>query len=886
MTEERPDPDELLKAVGGGGPRARGQLKIFFGACAGVGKTYAMLEAAHQQQAQGVAVGLGIVETHGREETRALTEGLFSLPLARHLAGNMEVAEFDVDGALISGLTLVVVDELAHSNAPGSRHAKRWQDVEELLDAGISVFTSLNVQHLDSLNDVVGGILGIRVRETLPDHVFDNATEVQLIDLPSDDLLARLTTGKVYVASTVHHAKNNFFRRGNLIALRELALRRVADRVNADVRTYQVSHAIRTVWPTRELLVVCVSADVSQEGLIREGARLAARLRAKWLVVHVESPQHAQSLKIQQALAVLATAAQHVGVEFVNISGHDTAKTLAHFVRQRNVTKLIVGSGANTASIFRPRGLAQKVGSLSPQTSLILLNVGSGRASEPRWTFTLPKTQFGALFTATAACLVTTTVAGWLLRFFDLSNVVMLFLVAVVFIALKLGRLSGALASILSVAFFDFFFVEPRFSFAVTDTQYIFTCALMLAVALIIGQLATKLRYEALVAREGERRASVLVHVTRDLAGAIALEQIVTICRDTLEPLFDIDAVLILPDEQGRLTATKSSEFADLSVAQWAYEHAEEAGKGTQTLFGAPALYLPLKAPMAVRGVLAIRARGQPLSVISDSRRLLDACCSAIGQTLERIHFVSVAQDTIIRMEGEKMRNTLLSAVSHDLKTPLTAIRGLAETLEHPESLVEAERVDIARSIRIESDELKHLVTNLLDLARIQSGGVRLNKDWHAISEIVGSALARSTVSLGRRHIAVDIPNELPLVRLDAMLFERVLINLLDNAGKYTPTDSSIIIRAGVAEHQMRLTVQDDGPGLPDRSELKLFEPFARGQKESAITGVGLGLSLCRRIVEAHGGSISARPAHPQGAQFDIVLPLLGAPEMEVEDEV
>ncbi|WP_341666852.1 sensor histidine kinase KdpD [Alcaligenes sp. SDU_A2] len=883
--DDRPDPDELLQVVGEDPHRPRrGQLKIFFGACAGVGKTYAMLKAAHQLQSEGVAVAIGIVETHGRQETVALTQGLPVLARKELRHNGRVFTEFDLDGALASGYQLLVVDELAHSNVAGSRHAKRWQDVEELLDAGIDVYTALNVQHLDSLNDVVGGIVGVRVRETVPDRIFDRAADVVLVDLPPDDLLARLNAGKVYLAPSAAQARQNFFRRGNLIALRELALRRVADRVNADVHIYRISHAIRTVWPTRELLMVCVSADAAQEALIREGARLAQQLQTPWIVLHVDLPQESDHAKAQEALVRLAASAQHAGAEFANVAGQDVAHTILAYARQRNATKLIMGNTTARLTLpWRPR-LAERIARTNPEMGLVLLRIDAVQRPIRPLELEQPMEQAKALSIATLVCVATTLLAEQLLRFFDLSNVIMLFLITVVFIALRLGRLAGVWASLLSVAFFDFFFVEPRFSFSVTDTQYVFTFGVMLAVALIIGQLAAKLQAEARAARDGERRASALARVTRDLAGAIALEQVLAVCRDTIEPLFEMQAVLIVPDSQNQLVATRHAGFVELSVAQWAFDHMEQAGHGTQTLNAATALYLPLKGPMAPRGVLAVLPSGSLSFSTPDGRRLLDACCFTLAQALERIHYVEIAQDTVLRMEGEKMRNTLLSAVSHDLRTPLTAIRGLAETLEHSKGLSEAERSDIARSIRVESDELRRQVSNLLDLARMQSEGVKLHKEWHALGEIVGIAVARCAAALQPRTVQTEFAPDLPLVEVDGVLMERVVANLLDNAAKYTPPASTITIRGLHAGDAMYLLISDDGPGLPSGDPERLFEAFTRGQKESSIAGVGLGLGLCRTIVQAHGGAISAKPRVPHGVTFEIRLPWRAAPQIDSDE--
>jgi len=884
MMDQRPDPDDLLQVAKDESHRSkRGQLKIFFGACAGVGKTFAMLQAARQLQSDGVSVGIGVVETHSRKDTEKLTEGLPVLP--RKLAGGngKPAPEFDLDGALASNYKLLVVDELAHSNVTGSRHSKRWQDVEELLDAGFDVYTALNVQHLDSLNDIVGGIIGVRVRETVPDRIFDAATDVVLVDLPPDDLLARMNAGKVYLPVSITRARQNFFRRGNLIALRELALRRVADRVNADVRTYRVSNAIKTVWPTRELIMVCVSADSAQEKLVREGARLAQRLQAKWIVVHVDQPYHGDEPTARDALAKIAASVQAAGGEFSNIPGQDVAEALLDCARKRNATKLVLGnSPGQRLTAFRPR-LQERIARTDPSLGLILLSLEETKSPVKRSLADEKQGHGLALVIATLACGVTTAVAASLLRVFDLSNVVMLFLMTVVFVAMRLGRLAGAWAALLCVACFDFFFVEPRLSFSVTDTQYIFTFALMLVVALVISQLAARMRSEARVARAGERRASALARVARELSGAIKLEQVIGVCRDAITPLFGARVVLLVPDDFERLVATGDMGLVDLSVAQWTFDHGQESGLGTQTLNAAAALYLPLKASMAVRGVLAILPGDMPLSNNPDDRRLLEACCSSIGLALERIHFVEVAQDTLVRMEGEKLRNALLSAVSHDLKTPLTAIRGLAETLERPDGLKMDERTDLARSIRVQADELKRLVSNLLDLARMQNEGVRLNKDWHLLSEIVGSALAQSTSVLKPRTVRTSLPDNLPLLEVDAILIERVLINLFDNAAKYTPPDSKVTVRGGASGDFIYLVVEDDGPGLPTADPETLFEPFARGQKESSIAGVGLGLALCRSIITAHGGTIRAEHRKPHGTAFEIRLPLGTPPEIESE---
>lgn len=490
---------------------------------------------------------------------------------------------------------------------------------------------------------------------------------------------------------------------------------------------------------------------------------------------------------------------------------------------------------------------------------------------------------YAPLAWATVICGLATVVASALLRVFDLSNVVMLFLMTVVFVSLRLGRVAGAWAAFLCVGCFDFFFVEPRWSFAVSDTQYVFTFALMLAVALAIGQLAARLRAEARAARANEKRSATLARVARDLSAAIETEQIVSVCTGTIAPLLGVHVALVLPDADDRLQIARDAWFVDPSAARWTYDHAQPAGRGTPTLDAAVALYLPLKAPMRVRGVLALLADAQPIPTAPDDRRLLDALCSSIAMALERVHYVGVAQHTMVRMEGERLRNALLAAVSHDLKTPLTAIRGLAETLEQPERLAPGQPAGLARAIRDQAEALRGLVVNLLDLARMQSEGVRLNREWHMLDEIVGCALAHSACVLNGRDVKADLPAGLPLIDVDALLVERVLMNLLDNAAKHAGADASVAVRACVAGDAMVVCVDDDGPGFAARDAERLFEPFERGREAASIAGVGLGLALCRSIVNAHGGSIRAVPLEPHGARFEIRLPLGVPPDIEHE---
>jgi two-component system sensor histidine kinase KdpD len=886
MTERRPNPDQLLKVVSKELKQdGRGRLKIFFGACAGVGKTYTMLLAARQQFEEGAHVTVGVVDTHGREETRRLLDGLPRLPLRSIDYKGLVLQDFDLDAALSSGGDLVVVDELAHTNPTGSRHAKRWGDVEELLAAGIDVYTTLNVQHLESVADIISGIIGVSLRETVPDKVFDNATEVVFVDLSPDDLLARLDAGKIYVSASIERARHHFFQKGNLIALRELAMRRMADWVNVDVRSYRLSKAVEAVWPTRERLMVCVSASKTQQPLIAEGARLAQRLQAECLVAHVQ--RSSENEADRGCLYSLAKQAEALEVEFLNVTGDDVADTLLECAHTNNVTKLILGHGTRRWNRPWRRQLAERIARANPGLGILLVapTPTTRDARHVGWR-SRPAVNPRSLVITTVACALTVCVAKWLSRYFDAPNLLALFTLTVVVVSLRLGRAAAIWGALLSVACFDFFFIPPYLTFAMSDAQYIFTFALILVMALVASEVGSRLRADARSARAGERREATVARIAHDLSGALKSEQIVDICTGTIAPLFEARVELLLPDSNDCLRPSGAGGFEDPAVAQWAYDHVQRAGHGTDTLSAAEALYLPLKAPIQCRGILAIQPQNWRAIEKSDDKRLLEACCSSIALALERIHFAEIAQDTLVRMEGERLRNSLLSAVSHDLRTPLTAIRGLAETLEQSTDLSESGRTEAASAIRRQAEGLQSVVTNLLDLARMQSAGIRLNREWHSLDEIVGSALSRLGPALALRNLRTDLPSDLPLLEADASLIERVLVNLVDNALKYTPPDAKILIGAKAVGGSIYCFVEDNGPGLPPGDSEQLFEPFVRGQKESAISGVGLGLALCRSIIGAHGGTILAEAARPSGTRFEIRLPLGAPPEVEEKMDV
>lgn len=891
MTDHRPDPDALLEELKREEEAAqRGRLKIFFGACAGVGKTYAMLAAAHARIREGCEVVVGVVETHGRSETAAQLVGLEVLPLKQIEYKGRKLPEFDLDGALTRRPALILVDELAHSNVEGSRHPKRWQDVEELLAAGIDVYTTLNVQHLESLNDIVGQITGIVVRETLPDNVFDAADDVTLVDLPPDELLARLRAGKVYMPHQAERAAKNFFRKGNLLALRELALRRTADRVDAQMRAYRADQAIQPVWQARERLLVCVGPGASAEKLVRSASRLAASLHADWIAVYVETPalQRLPGEKRDRILKILKLA-QELGAETSVLSGAQLPATLLAYARSRNVSKIVVGKSLRSGlSRFWKPALSEKLAQQAEDVDVFVVahdfferEEDVSRKKQLPDEETARRQRIGFL-AALGGCALTTLITAGLLNYFDLANVVMLYLLTVVLLAIRYGREAGIFSSIMSVLAFDFFFVPPRFTFAVADTQYLFTFAVMLVVALIISQLAARLRFEATVATHREQRTRALYDLGQELASALTVQQIVEIGMRHLDALLQSQVMLLIPDSSEQLRpASEMPPQIDLGIAQWVFDHQQAAGHGTNTLPASPALYIPIKAPMRTRGVLAILPSDKHSSLLPEQQRLLETCAVQIALALERVHYVEVAQDAVVAMESERLRNSVLSTVSHDLRTPLTSLVGLTTLLEK-DTLTQHERTEIAGIIRHETLRMSNMVTNLLDMAKLQSG-VKLNKEWQLLEEVIGSAANATERNLAGHEVRVNVPPELPMVEIDAALIERVLVNLLENAGKYTPAGSTITISARIESGMLAVSVADNGPGLPAGMDSRIFDKFTRGVKESTTPGIGLGLAICRSIVEAHGGRISARNHEPHGAVFTFTLPLGSPPAAKLE---
>jgi two-component system sensor histidine kinase KdpD len=900
MDERRADPDALLRQVQADERRARrGQLKIFFGATAGVGKTYAMLEAAQRQRAAGLDVVAGYVEPHGRPDTERLLVGLPRLPWRPTAAG---LPEFDLDAALARRPALLLVDELAHTNAPGSRHAKRWQDVEELRDAGIDVYSTLNVQHLDSLNDVLAAITGARQQETVPDTVFESADEVELVDLAPDDLLQRLREGKVYVPQQARLALENFFRKGNLIALRELALRKTAERVDAAMQRWRDAEAVSRPWAAGERIMVGIGPAGDSDALIRAGKRLAAALRAPWIVVYVETPDliRLPAAERNQRIALLRLAAT-LGAETVTLGGAGAGEELLADARTRNVSRLLLGAPRRPAwrRLLRPSAVDEVLARAEGIDVTVVKTTEAQRLARSPWlarsrAYLQPapsgKQRWPGYAAAAGGSALATLLGLATAPFLSDTNTALIYLTGIVLAAWRYGRGPSLLASALSVAAFNFFFVEPIYTFNVADGQYLITFAVLMAMGLLVGQLMAGVRLQARVAGHRERRTALLYAMSRELVATRGVANLARVAVRHVGEVYEAQVAVLLPDAAGRLQPPRgmpepaSLRNADLSIAQWVQEHGRPAGLGTDTLPGAAARYLPLAAgdPPVTRGVLAVLPANPRRVLLPEAAQLLETFAGQLALALERAELGRQAEAARLRAQAEALRNDLLASISHDLRTPLAVIGGAAASLADGR-LEPAQRRELAQSIGRQTAQMTQLVANVLDMIRLEGGAV-LRPDWVALEEPLGAARRRLGAALAQHPVEVDLSAAPALVYADPVLLEQLLFNLLDNAACHTPPGTRIRITAHSVDDALELRVADDGPGLPPEvTPERLFDKFQRGQPEGAAGGVGLGLAICRAIAQAHGGSIHAERIPAGGALFVLTLPLAPAPAVAAE---
>ena len=872
MAEEegRPAPEALLEEAKKEG---RGRLKIFLGAYPGVGKTYAMLEAARERRREGTDVVIGIVETHGRAETEALLRGFDILPRRKLGYRGRVFAEMDLDALLWRKPQLAIVDELAHTNVEGSRHVKRHQDVEELLAAGIDVFTTLNVQHLESLNDIVERISRVRVRETLPDKVLELADEIELVDLPPEDLIQRLREGKVYVRDQVARAIQHFFSKGNLTALRELAMRVAAERVDAQMTAYMRAHAIAGPWPTQDRLLVCINESAVASKLVRTARRMAERARMPWIAVNVHTARH-DTLPddAKDRIAEALRLAESLGGEAVTLHAEsDVVKELLTFAQSRNVTRILLG---------RPRRRRWS-GWLKEHVTDRLLNdpgqfeitvvAPAGEVAPDQVIQASPlelKPDFRAFAWATFAVLVAVVISHVADRFLPLANLSLIFLMAVLVVAIRFGLWPSVYTSLLSFFVYNFFFTEPHFTFLVERREDILTVVFFLVVAVIVGNLAARLKAQVEAMRQITRRTANLYDFSRRIAGAVALNDVLWAAVHHVASTLQCQSLVLLPHEGDRLEIASGYPPEDQmsptawGAARWAWQHNQAAGWSSGTLPGSEWLFLPLRTARGPLGLLGVAFENPKRQLTPEQRDLLETLVDQVAVAIERTNLATDIEQARVLSETERLRSALLSSVSHDLRTPLVSIIGSATGLASRDgALSSGDRAQLVQTILEESERLNRFVQNLLDMTRLGYGALQLNREWVDLREIVGRALRQMAGPLASLKVEVQISEDTPVLHVDPILIEQVLVNILDNAAKYSPPDGRIEVAAAMDGEQVRVGVSDEGPGIPPEARDTVFDVFYRvraGDKQAA--GTGLGLSICRGLIEAHGGRIEALP--------------------------
>jgi two-component system sensor histidine kinase KdpD len=880
----RADPDALLAKLR---QAERGKLTVFLGASAGVGKTYAMLSTAQERLAEGSRLISGWVETHGRPDTEALANGIPAVKPRFIAYQGRTFPEMDLDEILRLRPQITLIDELAHTNIPGSLHARRYQDVEQLLAAGIDVYTTLNIQHIESLNDVVAQITGIVVRETVPDIVLRDA-EIKLVDIPPDELLKRLRDGKVYLPDRAHEAARNFFRIGNLTALRELALRYVTQRIDTDLETYMRAHAIPGPWPAAERVMVCVSESPLSSQLIRAAYRLAVSLKAPWIAVYVELPRsEIANDKQKTALAQNLQLAEELGAEIITIVGDDVAPEIVRVARRRNVTHLLIGKPAFTSirQFFRGSVFSK----ILKHSEGISVHIISERTQHAPVAFTPRRAPSKIRFIPailTIGMVVLISGLGKIVEpTFGSVNIALGFLLPVMISGILWGRYTALLGAFLASVSFDILFIPPVFHFTVSDIRYLFSFIMFHIVAYVTGSLAGRLRHHAHEARKREIRIAALYDLSKNIAGTEGLETILNMAAQRIAESANGDVVLLLAGESGELlmkaranTQGAGDDFLspnELAVAAWVYHHGKIAGRGTDTLNGAEGLYMPLISDEQVIGVIAIRLHSQNKIVDPEKRHLIEAFANLIVLAVKRITLAKESQQTYLLRESERLWMAMFNSLSHDLRTPLSSIIGaVTSLLEEGELFDYHSQSELLRTIEEEALRMNRLVGNLFDMARWQKGKVELKKEWCDIVEIIGIACNDLRRSLENRPVNTDIEPDLPLIQVDMAFMEQVLVNLLDNALKYSPAGSEILIRVFRQKDELFVAVQDQGEGIP-KSELNaIFDQFYRGKTTQTIKGTGLGLTICKAIIDAHGGRIWAKSAEGAGTTIIFTLPI------------
>ena len=880
--ETRPSPDALLKAAQ---KEARGKLKIFFGAAPGVGKTYEMLSAARRRKEEGIDVVVGVVETHGRAETEAQLAGLETVPRRHVDYKGRALEEMDLDAILARRPQLVLVDELAYTNAPGSRHPKRHIDVEELRSAGIDVYSTLNVQHVESLNDVVARITRIRVRETVPDSVVDSADEVELIDLTPADLIARLGEGKVYVREQAQRALRHYFSPGNLTALRELALRRTAERVDEQMLSYMREHAITGPWAAGERVIVCLDPSAGAANAVRTAKRTADGLDAELIALYVETERHTLLTEAERArLAEAMRLATQLGAEVVTVPGRSVVEEVLAFARARNATRIVVGKSR------RSRWFELRHGSVVDE----LVRSGSGLAIEVApsadapeaagpidWLLGAPRTigpyLEGALITALA-----TAIGALVNAEFQLPNISLLFVVPVLIAATRHGLVPSLWVTALSVLSYNFFFLAPLYQLAIADPANVVALVFLMVVAIVASALATRTRAQTQAARREARTTAELYAFSRKIAGVVDLDDLLWIVVTHLARLLNAEIAILMPqdgklDVRAAFPPDGALTDADLAAARWAWDAERPTGRGTDTLPGGRWLFEPIRTSRSAIGIVGILASGEGRELSASERRLLEAVGNQAAVALERVALAADIDEAKLGAERERLRSAMLTSVSHDLRTPLASIIGaLSSFRSYRDRYDDATRDELLGTALSEAQRLDRFVGNLLDMTRLDAGVIAPKRETVEIGDLVSTTLRRAGPLLKDRVVASVIPPDLPALSLDFVLAEQALFNLLDNSAKYSLQDGRIEVEARQVGGRIEIVVRDEGPGIAEAALGRLFEKFYRAEEgDRRRAGTGLGLAIAKGFVEVQGGTISARNRSDRsGAEFVVSFPV------------
>ncbi len=862
----------------------KGLLKIFLGYAAGVGKTFAMLESAQKQIPEGRDIVIGYVDTHNSPEMDLLAEKFEKIPVKMVASRAVELPEIDIEAILVRRPQLVLIDDLSHANTISSRHPKRYQDIEELLSAGIDIYTTLNIQNLESLNDIVAQITGVHVLETIPDSLLEPATEIQLVDLPPEELLLRLSQGKVYIPEQAVNSRAEFFRKGNLTALREICLRRATEQIDNQMRAYMLTSAIPGPWHASERLIACIAPNELGEHILRSTRRLADELNAEWFAVYVENPIKAPlSLSQQHTLENSLRLAKELGARTkilaINPNNPTIAGTVCEYARKHNITKIIAGKS------IRPfwqellhRSVVEQLIRQSGNIDIFVISGSLNKKARPAmiaWAPHRPWLRYaGGLILVLAATLISELFGHKI----SPANLVMVYLLAVVLAAVYLGRGPAVLTSLVSVLAFDYFFVSPRFSFSVADTEYLLTFGGLLIVGWVISYLTSRAKEQAESAQQREADTAMLYALSRDLAISDGFEAVIQAIQIHIEQGFGREVVIHLAkagemNPRNAISSNSDPDETELAVAYWAFKNGESAGRGTHTIPTARYHYVPLKTARGTIGVLGVQPRESDVLTQAE-RRLLEAFASQFAQALERVQLAEQARQIKLLQAAEKLQNALLNSISHDLRTPLVSITGALTALEQETQMDETARRSLVETAREEADRLNRLVGNLLDMTRLESGALHVKSEICDAQDLIGTALGQMEGRLGARQIRVMIAPDMPLIPMDFVLIVHVLTNLLDNALKYSPANSPLEIQASQKGNEAQIGIADHGLGVPEEDLSRIFDKFYRVQRPEQVTGTGLGLAISKGIIEAHGEHIWAKAREGGGTIITFGLPL------------